>query len=493
MKRLTVLFTAIFFVMLLLPVSWELAHSFRSGEAFLPLDIFRDVASPFAREAVLKREADSLNVGMKQIFALAKSEDSTLAEKISDLDGVAQNLKRTLMDVNAYLPIDSTDSAVDQISKFQKMLAGLESDVSLNDSLLKMVADIQNSYASFSLSRVAKAWWNHGILSGKYLRAYEDRMEKENSFVKMMRPFYQTFAWKVLKDPGEKAVYADSNFLYYRQDVDFLVKPAPWTLDSLDNPIEAVLDFKAELEKRGVELLVVVVPGKPSIYPEFLNPTMFSLYEKKFSLGRRFVDTLQTLGVQMVNLYPVLKKAKEKDREGDFLYLYTDTHWTPRGARIAAEAVAKKVKKMPVAKTFPKLSLTDSLVTAVRTGDIATMADLENAYPNQTVEAHQVKNAKTGAPLRSDFRNSKILILGDSYSRIYETDAPMSAGWISQFANEMQTPVASIISDGGASTLVREKLARRSGVLKNKKILIWEFVERDLRFGAGGWKKVRFD
>ena len=148
---------------------------------------------------------------------------------------------------------------------------------------------------------------------------------------------------------------------------------------------------------------------------------------------------------------------------------------------------------MPVAKTFPKLSLTDSLVTAVRTGDIATMADLENAYPNQTVEAHQVKNAKTGAPLRSDFRNSKILILGDSYSRIYETDAPMSAGWISQFANEMQTPVASIISDGGASTLVREKLARRSGVLKNKKILIWEFVERDLRFGAGGWKKVRFD
>jgi hypothetical protein len=69
----------------------------------------------------------------------------------------------------------------------------------------------------------------------------------------------------------------------------------------------------------------------------------------------------------------------------------------------------------------------------------------------------------------------------------------MSAGWISQFANEMQTPVASIVSDGGASTLVREKLARRSGALKNKKLVIWEFVERDLRFGAEGWKKVRFD
>lgn len=493
MKRLTVLFTAIFFVMLLLPVSWELAHSFRSGEAFAPLDIFRDVASPFARETVLKREADSLNAGMEQVLSLAKSEDSTLTEKIADLDGVAQNLKRSLMEVNSYMPLDSTDSAVAKISDFQKKLAELESDVSLGDSLLQMTSEIRNAYASFSLAHVAKAWWNHGFLCGKYLRAYEGRMEKENSFVKKTRPVYQAFAWKVLKDPGEKAVYADSNFLYYRQDVDFLVKPAPWTLDSLDNPIEAVLDFKAELAKRDVELLVVVVPGKPSIYPEFLNPTMYSLFEKEFSLGLRFVDTLQTLGVETVNLYPVLKKAKEKDRKGDFLYLNTDTHWTPRGARIAAEAIAKKVKQMNVAKTLPKLALTDSLVTAVRTGDIATMADLEYAYPDQTVEAHQVKVASTGAPLRSDFRKSQILILGDSYSRIYETDAPMSAGWISQFASELQTPVASIISDGGASTLVREKLARRSGVLKNKKLVIWEFVERDLRFGAEGWKKVRFD
>jgi lysophospholipase L1-like esterase len=197
--------------------------------------------------------------------------------------------------------------------------------------------------------------------------------------------------------------------------------------------------------------------------------------------------------VHTVNLYPVLQKEKKNDRTGDLLYLNTDTHWTPRGARIAAKAIAEQVKKMEVSKELPKLALKDSIVTAVRTGDIATMADLEYAFPNQTVEAHQVKDAKTGAPLRSDFRKSKILILGDSYSRIYETDAPMSAGWISQFANEMQTPVASIVSDGGASTLVREKLARRSGALKNKKLVIWEFVERDLRFGAEGWKIVRFD
>jgi len=489
MKRLTVLFTAIFIGMMLLPVSWELAHSFEKGKSFAPLDIFRDIVRPFERESALIEEAAVLNEKTDFLASVIRVGDPNVAEKISMVDSVAENLKRSLIEVNSYMPLDSTDFAVAQVSLFQKTLAASESDTAFADSLRNMALQIQNAYASFSFERVAKVWWRNGFLNGKYLRAYENRLEKENSFVKKTRPLYQTFAWKILRDPGEKALRADSSFLYYRQDVDFLVKPAPWTLDSLDNPIESVLDFQAELAKRGVDLLVVVVPGKPSIYPEFLNSSMYSLFGNDFSLGRRFVDTLQTLGVKTVNLYPVLQNAKKDDRTDDLLYLNTDTHWTPRGARIAATAIAKQVKKMDVAKELPKLALKDSLVTAVRTGDVAVMADLGYAFPDQTVEAHQVKNSKTGALLRSDFRTSKILILGDSYSRIYETDAPMSAGWISQFAKEMQTPVASIISDGGASTLVREKLARRSGVLKNKKLVIWEFVERDLRFGAEGWKK----
>ena len=98
----------------------------------------------------------------------------------------------------------------------------------------------------------------------------------------------------------------------------------------------------------------------------------------------------------------------------------------------------------------------------------------------------------TITPFKDDFRKSEILILGDSFSRIYQTDSPVNAGWIAHFAKNMNRPVASIVSDGGASTLVREKLARKASVLKGKKLLIWEFVERDLRFGAEGWKDVEF-
>ena len=155
----------------------------------------------------------------------------------------------------------------------------------------------------------------------------------------------------------------------------------------------------------------------------------------------------------------------------------------------------------------------DSL--ADRMGDIGEMSGLNkfNVFKVQQVIGHVVSQQEvsermeapadslsdstvvrdtTKIPFKDDFRKAKILILGDSFSRIYQTDAPVNAGWIAHFAKEMGRPVASIVSDGGASTLVREKLARKAGVLKGKKLLIWEFVERDLRFGAEGWKEVAF-
>ncbi len=81
-------------------------------------------------------------------------------------------------------------------------------------------------------------------------------------------------------------------------------------------------------------------------------------------------------------------------------------------------------------------------------------------------------------------------MLGDSFLRIFERDEPGAAGFTAHLAKELQQPVASIISDGGASTLVRQQLYRRPELLANKKVVIWEFVERDIRYGAEGWQNI---
>ena len=83
-----------------------------------------------------------------------------------------------------------------------------------------------------------------------------------------------------------------------------------------------------------------------------------------------------------------------------------------------------------------------------------------------------------------------MLVLGDSFLRIYQTDDPKAAGFLAHLARNLKRPVASIVNDGGASTLVRQQLRRNPDLLEGKKLVVWEFVERDLRFGTEGWKKI---
>ena len=64
------------------------------------------------------------------------------------------------------------------------------------------------------------------------------------------------------------------------------------------------------------------------------------------------------------------------------------------------------------------------------------------------------------------------------------------AGFIAHLARELKQPLASVVNDGGASTLVRQELHRRPALLENKRVVVWEFVERDIRLGMEGWQTV---
>jgi hypothetical protein len=50
--------------------------------------------------------------------------------------------------------------------------------------------------------------------------------------------------------------------------------------------------------------------------------------------------------------------------------------------------------------------------------------------------------------------------------------------------------LTAIVNDGGASTLVRQELAHRPALLLHKKLVIWEFAEREIRYATDGWQVV---
>ena len=539
MKKIYLFFIVVFAVLLLLPFSVQTVADLRGEKRFVSLDIFKDVFyTPFARESKMAASAAKLN---DTWFAARESMagGSEVGESLESVVGALSDLEAAALAVNGYAELDTAEADYRLLKRADTLLASLEDEPENFKALDSTLKAAVTEFGRFSFWRALTGVKRYGVWTSRYLRAFEKKVEDENAMVLALRPQYQIAVWNLFDDPGEKVVLGSDcsgekcagrpgRWLFYRQDVEFLVQPSPLDVRSakLDDPIRAILEFRDQLKKKGVELLVVITPGKPSVYPERLTGSADTV--AVFGHGKKILDSLAALGLNTVDLYTPLWAAKSRDSAEGPLYLDDDTHWTPRGAELAAAEIAAAVKRL---ESDGKINLTElrqkhadgsypmSFVAkdsvADRMGDVGEMSGLNkfDVFKVQRVVGHVVYQQDvsermqapadslsdstvvydtTKTPFKDDFRNSKILILGDSFSRIYQTDAPVNAGWIAHFAKNMNRPVASIVSDGGASTLVREKLARKAGVLKGKKLLIWEFVERDLRFGAEGWKTVKF-
>ncbi len=547
MKKVYLVIVVLFALLLLLPFTVQTVADLRGDKRFVSLDIFKDVLyTPFVRESrmeMLSARLDSTWRTARESIAAG----SETADALEPVIGALSDLEAVALTVNAYASLDTAEAGYKLLKQADTLLASLEDEpesFKVVDSTLKAVV---GEFGHFSVVRAISGVKHYGVWTSRYLRAFEKKVEDENALVLAVRPRYQLAVWNIFNDPGEKVVLGagEDRWLFYRQDVEFLVQPSPLDVRSakLDNPVRAILRFRDQLKAKGVELLVVITPGKPSIYPERLTGNASTVMATE-SHGKKILDSLAKLGFNTVDLYTPLLAAKKDDASLGPLYLNDDTHWTPRGAELAAAEIAAAVKRLD---SDGKINLTElrqkhadgsypmSFVAkdsvADRMGDVGEMSGLNKfgVFKTQRVTGHVVmqqninsladsicidsaykecknnsntlclwtsltacgfKYDTTVTPFKDDFRKAKILILGDSFSRIYQTDSPVNAGWIAHFAKNMNRPVASIVSDGGASTLVREKLARKAGVLKGKKLLIWEFVERDLRFGAEGWKDV---
>jgi hypothetical protein len=228
------------------------------------------------------------------------------------------------------------------------------------------------------------------------------------------------------------------------------------------------------------------MPGKPSLYGGKL--TLRSGASKVVSPTLDLIARLSAAHVETIDLFALFSKPSADAHEP--YYLARDTHWSPVAAELAAIAVAARIKELH----WLDLGEAEYSVRTIgvrRRSDIARMTGtprIEAAFPAEQVDGRQVFD-KTGANYKDD-PASPVLVLGDSFLRIYQTDAPTAAGFISHLARALRFPLTSVINDGGASTLVRQELARRPHLLVGKKLVIWEFVERDIRFGMEGWKHV---
>lgn len=327
-----------------------------------------------------------------------------------------------------------------------------------------------------------------------HLRSFERQLEDDSWLGRQLRPWvqYAQFAW--LEEGGDKAVVGREGWLFYRPGLQYLTeRPAQSPPDADHNPLRAISAFRDQLAARGIRLLLVIAPNKETIYPELLARRATGAEVLVSAQTRQLLNDLDESGVDVVDLCAAYCAAKQDPAatSDEPLYLRQDTHWSPRGVELAARTVAQRLFDLGwISVGSTRYDSVPAPVT--RLGDLVRMLrvpQIELATAPEDIACNQIVRADMQELYRDD-PQAEVLVLGDSFLRIYEQDEPRSAGFIAHLAQQLHQPLTSLVNDGGASTLVRQQLYRRSDLLANKRVVVWEFVERDIRFGMEGWQVV---
>jgi hypothetical protein len=319
-------------------------------------------------------------------------------------------------------------------------------------------------------------------------------------------------AWRAEVAPVEKALRArlramgaakalagTDGFLFFRNSLDYAVGGDLEAQPAGKNPVPIIVEFQKMLAAHGVDFLFVPVPTKEEIFPDKVDPALHTEVGKVVNpFERKLLADLAREGVETVDLLPPLLAARARgDKHGEEpLYQRQDTHWTDRGLRLAAELVAARVKAYPWYAELAKHARRFQTKPAKfeRFGDLHSRLPegQKKHYRPEALRAEQVV-AQDGAPgaLYDDDAESPIVLLGDSFTGVYELTEAEHAGVSAHLARDVGYPIDLVMSYGGGPN-VRGKLMRR-GVegLAGKKVVVWMMTARDLYNYFEDWSPLK--
>jgi hypothetical protein len=137
------------------------------------------------------------------------------------------------------------------------------------------------------------------------------------------------------------------NFRFSREGRTMLLADRLQEIPECARAFDAIVHASQQFQKIGIDLMVVIIPNKIAVYPDFAADNgpehrMVMLAEK------RFCRELLEKDVEVVDLYTAFRDFRQK--HGDRVPLYygsEDIHWRNAGARVAAEEIAGHLKRYP--------------------------------------------------------------------------------------------------------------------------------------------------
>jgi SGNH hydrolase-like domain, acetyltransferase AlgX len=289
-------------------------------------------------------------------------------------------------------------------------------------------------------------------------------------------------------------------WLFLSSDVRFLSVGQFWGADAAKvsrarkpesaDPIPAIVDFHDQLKSRGIDLLLMPVPPKPSIYPEKILPVVDMHGETAAPHLAQFYDELRKRGIDVVDLSSVFLQNRANEHAP--VYCKTDTHWSGLGCVLAAQTIKDKIREKLAGQSRKDYAAEWKEITIK--GDLGDLAGANIKKPEPEKIAVRIITDKASSAALTPDADSPLLIIGDSHTLVFHDFLGEKSGLLDQLAYEIGIAPDLIGTRGSGSTSVRISLYRRArkdaGYLGKKKMIVWCFAAREFTESDQGWDKV---
>lgn len=353
--------------------------------------------------------------------------------------------------------------------------------------------------------------WTRAVVEGNRdaiarLQHFEEALEDRSAALIPVRRFTQHALWRVARAGNARVVSGRDGWLFLRDDVDYVtgrgfLEPTPATAHAqphhagesrAGDPVSAIVDFRDQLRRRGIALIVVPTPVKPVVEAAALARGAPAPLQNGSWIA--FRNAMEEQGIPLVDLAGTLVSARSATGQPQFLS--TDTHWRPEGVSAAAELLAASIGRTVPLASAPPFTFVDRVEAVSQHGDLFAMLDLpvgQTSFAPESVRIRRILSVD-GQPWRPT-RNAEVLLLGDSFTNIYSMSSlgwGTSAGLAEQLSFELRRPIDRITRNDDGAFATRELLAEAErtgeGRLAGVRVLVYQFAMREL--SRGDWKRI---
>ncbi|AJO76707.1 alginate O-acetyltransferase [Pseudomonas chlororaphis] len=324
------------------------------------------------------------------------------------------------------------------------------------------------SFFGFSTSNDAT------VLNGRWAKAVETHYDDEFPIKRLGTNLWAALDFKLFNEGRPGVVLGRDQWLYSDEEFHPVVNEEL----NLQGNYALVEGVRQTLKERGVKLVMAIVPAKVRLYPEHLGDVQPARIHA--NLYQDFHARVAADKILAPDLLGPLQQAKQN---GQQVFLRTDTHWTPAGAEIAANQLARAIADKAPLMGQPQRFVTEAEQTVVHKGDLRLFLPLdplfENLMPAKEALQKRVTRAADDQPAADDalFADNEVpvALVGTSYS------ANPSWNFVGALKQALHSDVVSYAEDGHGPILPMLSYLK-SDAFKNSppQVLIWEFPERYL-------------